>query len=63
MVFDRRLLTYLQLAALAVAIGVAGYLAYLKYTNGIPPCTIGGGCAAAPGQTPALRTCAAGPGR
>jgi len=46
MVFDRRLLTYLQLAALAVAIGIAGYLAYLKYTNGIPPCTIGGGCAA-----------------
>ena len=47
MVVDRRLLTYLQLAALAVAIGIAGYLAYLKYTNGIPPCTIGGGCAAA----------------
>jgi uncharacterized membrane protein len=37
----------LQGTALVAAIGLAGYLTYLKATNGIPPCTIGGGCAAA----------------
>ncbi len=47
MIVDRRLTTLFQLLALGAAIGVAGYLSYLKYTNGIPPCTIGGGCAAA----------------
>ncbi len=47
MTVDRRLTTLFQLLALGAAIGVAGYLSYQKYTNGIPPCTIGGGCAAA----------------
>ena len=47
MTFDRRLATLIQLAALAIAIGIAGYLSYLKYSVGIPPCSIGGGCAAA----------------
>ncbi len=47
MIVDRRLITLFQLLALGAAIGIAGYLSYQKYTNGIPPCTIGGGCAAA----------------
>lgn len=42
-----RLLLVGQLVALACAIAVSGYLSYQKATNGIPPCTIGGGCAAA----------------
>jgi len=47
MTVDRRLITLFQLLALGAAIVLAGYLSYQKYTNGIPPCTIGGGCAAA----------------
>jgi uncharacterized membrane protein len=47
MVLDRRVPTYLQLLALLGAISVSGYLTYTKATNGIPPCTAGGGCAAA----------------
>lgn len=47
MTLDRRALTLLQALALLGAIGVAGYLAYQKATNGIPPCTAGGGCALA----------------
>jgi uncharacterized membrane protein len=47
MTFDRRIPTYLQLLALVGAIVVSGYLAYQKATNGIPPCTAGGGCALA----------------
>ena len=47
MQIDRRLLTLIQLLALLGAIGISGYLTYTKATNGIPPCTIGGGCAAA----------------
>jgi uncharacterized membrane protein len=37
----------LQLAGLVAATGLSGYLTYLKTTSGIPPCTAGGGCAAA----------------
>jgi uncharacterized membrane protein len=44
---DRRPITAVQALALLVAIGLSGYLTYLKATNGIPPCTAGGGCAAA----------------
>lgn len=44
---DRRPATLLQTLALLAAIGLAGYLTFLKATNGIPPCTVGGGCAAA----------------
>lgn len=44
---DRRLVTLIQGLALIVAIGLSGYLTYTKATNGIPPCTAGGGCAAA----------------
>jgi uncharacterized membrane protein len=47
MQFDRRIPTYLQMLALIGAIGISGYLTYTKATNGIPPCTVGGGCAAA----------------
>ncbi|MGI9116418.1 MAG: vitamin K epoxide reductase family protein [Gaiellales bacterium] len=47
MPIDRRLPTLLQMLALAGAIGISGYLTYTKATNGIPPCTVGGGCAAA----------------
>ena len=47
MSFDRRIPTYLQILALLGAIGISGYLTYTKATNGIPPCTVGGGCAAA----------------
>ncbi len=31
----------------AAAIGLSGYLTYVKATGTIPPCTVGGGCAAA----------------
>jgi len=44
---DRRLPTLLQMLALIGAICISGYLTYTKATNGIPPCTVGGGCAAA----------------
>jgi len=44
---DRRLLTLLQALALLAAIAVAGYLTWMKAQNQIPPCTAGGGCAAA----------------
>ena len=47
MELDRRLATLFQLLALIGAIGISGYLTYTKATNGIPPCTVGGGCAAA----------------
>lgn len=44
---DRRPATLLQIVGLVAAIGLSGYLSYTKYTVGIPPCTGGGGCAAA----------------
>jgi uncharacterized membrane protein len=44
---DRRLATLVQIAGLAAAIGLSGYLSYMKFTVSIPPCTGGGGCAAA----------------
>jgi uncharacterized membrane protein len=47
MTVDRRLLTLLQALALLAAIAISGYLAWMKATNQIPPCTAGGGCAAA----------------
>lgn len=47
MAIDRRLLTLIQMLALACAIGASGYLAYQKATNGVPVCTVGGGCMAA----------------
>ena len=43
----RRPIVLIQLVALFAAVGLAGYLSYLKATNGIPPCQVGGGCAAA----------------
>lgn len=47
MAIDRRILTLLQMLALGAAIGLSGYLTFLKATNGIPPCSVGGGCSAA----------------
>lgn len=47
MALDRRLLTVLQALALVAAIAVSGYLTWTKAQNQIPPCTAGGGCAAA----------------
>ena len=44
---DRRVLTAIQLLALLCAIAASGYLAYQKATNGVPLCTVGGGCMAA----------------
>ena len=44
---DRRVLTVIQALALVCAIVVSGYLAYQKATNGVPLCTVGGGCMAA----------------
>lgn len=47
MALDRRLPTLLQALALLAAIAIAGYLTWMKAQNQIPPCTAGGGCAAA----------------
>ena len=47
MLVDRRVLTAIQMLALLCAIGASGYLAYQKATNGVPLCTVGGGCMAA----------------
>lgn len=47
MAIERRPATVLQVLALLAAIGLSGYLTYTKATDGIPPCTVGGGCAAA----------------
>ena len=44
---DRRVLTVIQALALVCAIVVSGYLTYQKATNGVPVCTVGGGCMAA----------------
>jgi hypothetical protein len=45
--FDRRPALVGQLVGLVAAIGLSGYLTYIKSTGQVPPCTIGGGCAAA----------------
>jgi uncharacterized membrane protein len=47
MTVDRRLLTLVQAVALVAAIAISGYLTWMKANNQIPPCTAGGGCAAA----------------
>jgi len=47
MTVDRRLLTLVQAVALVAAIAISGYLTWMKASNQIPPCTAGGGCAAA----------------
>jgi hypothetical protein len=45
--FDRRRAVLGQLVGLLAAVGLSGYLTYIKSTGQVPPCTIGGGCAAA----------------
>jgi len=45
--FDRRRAVVGQLIGLLAAVGLSGYLTYIKSTGQVPPCTIGGGCAAA----------------
>jgi uncharacterized membrane protein len=41
------LLLLLQILLLSIALGIAGYLSFLKLTQSIPPCTADGGCALA----------------
>lgn len=47
MEIERRPATLVQILGLLAAIGLSAYLTYIKATGSLPPCTIGGGCAAA----------------
>ena len=44
---DRRRATVVQVVALVCALALSGYLTYIKSQGKLPPCQVGGGCAAA----------------